>query len=95
MREREKEEEMSGFRGKRKEEGEYASEGDSEGHAPLKKRTFKKDSSDDSTDDIVVCEVPSSVDIFMYILYECGFLGFVIKMVVWVFVYGRYRRIGE
>ncbi|GLT55418.1 hypothetical protein SLA2020_285400 [Shorea laevis] len=48
---------MSGFRGKRKEEGEYASEGDSEGHAPPKKRTFKKDSSDDSTDDIVVCEI--------------------------------------
>lgn len=51
-------EEMSGFRGKRKEE-DYASEGDSEGHAPARKKTFKKDSSDDSTEDIVVCEVPS------------------------------------
>lgn len=69
MREREKEEEMSGFRGKRKEEGEYASEGDSEGHAPPKKRTFKKDSSDDSTDDIVVCEVPPSLSIYLCIYY--------------------------
>jgi hypothetical protein len=87
---------MSGYRGKRKEEGEYASEGDSEGHAPPKKRISKKDSSDESTDDIVVCEVPpslSTVDICIY--YECGFLGFVIKLVVWVFVCGRYRRIGE
>uniref|UniRef100_A0A2N9GRW2 Transcriptional coactivator p15 (PC4) C-terminal domain-containing protein n=1 Tax=Fagus sylvatica TaxID=28930 RepID=A0A2N9GRW2_FAGSY len=51
---------MSGFRGKRKEE-EYASEGDSEGHAPPKKKTSnfnsKKDSEDDSTDSIVVCEI--------------------------------------
>ncbi|XP_059432510.1 RNA polymerase II transcriptional coactivator KIWI-like [Corylus avellana] len=48
---------MSGYRGKRKEEGEYASEGDSEGHAPPKKKISKKDSSDESTGDIVVCEI--------------------------------------
>uniref|UniRef100_A0A7N2MS45 Transcriptional coactivator p15 (PC4) C-terminal domain-containing protein n=1 Tax=Quercus lobata TaxID=97700 RepID=A0A7N2MS45_QUELO len=53
----------SGFRGKRKEEEEYASEGEFEGQAPPKKRTFnsnsnsKKDSDDDSADNIVVCEI--------------------------------------
>ncbi|XP_050256825.1 RNA polymerase II transcriptional coactivator KIWI [Quercus robur] len=55
----------SGFRGKRKEEEEYASEGELEGQAPPKKRTFnsnsnsnsKKDSDDDSADNIVVCEI--------------------------------------
>jgi hypothetical protein len=56
---------MSGFRGKRKEEVEYASEGDTEGHAPPRKKTSKKDSSDDSTDDIVVCEVPPSLSIYI------------------------------
>ncbi|KAK9950182.1 hypothetical protein M0R45_005683 [Rubus argutus] len=47
---------MSSFRGKRKDEEEHASDGDSEGHAPPKK-TAKRDSSDDSSDDIVVCEI--------------------------------------
>ncbi len=64
---------MSGFRGKRKEE-EYASEGDSEGHAPPKKKTSnfnsKKDSEDDSTDSIVVCEVLSlSLDAYLCIYF--------------------------
>lgn len=45
---------MSG-KGKRKDEQDYASDGDSEGHAPPKK--FTKKNSDDS-DGIVVCEVP-------------------------------------
>ncbi|KAB1218349.1 RNA polymerase II transcriptional coactivator KIWI [Morella rubra] len=47
---------MSGFRGKRKEEN-YALEGDSEGHEPTRKKTFKKDSFNDSIEDIVVCEI--------------------------------------
>ena len=54
---------MSSFRGKRKDEEEHASDGDSEGHAPPKK-TAKRDSSDDSSDDIVVCEVTISISLF-------------------------------
>lgn len=46
-------EEMSG-KGKRKDEQDYASEGDSEGRVPPKK-SVKKDS--DDSDGIVVCEV--------------------------------------
>ncbi|XP_061356214.1 RNA polymerase II transcriptional coactivator KIWI-like isoform X2 [Gastrolobium bilobum] len=45
---------MSG-KGKRKEEHDGASDGDSEGHAPPKK-SIKKDS-DDDLDSIVVCEI--------------------------------------
>ncbi|XP_027355588.1 RNA polymerase II transcriptional coactivator KIWI-like isoform X1 [Abrus precatorius] len=45
---------MSG-KGKKREEPDFASEGDSEGHAPPKK-SFKKDS-DDDPDSIVVCEI--------------------------------------
>lgn len=83
---------MSGFRGKRKEE-EYASEGDSEGHAPPKKKTSnfnsKKDSEDDSTDSIVVCEVLSlSMPIYVYIS-RVSYAN-----VVFVCVF-RYRGIGE
>ncbi|XP_062007374.1 RNA polymerase II transcriptional coactivator KIWI-like [Rosa rugosa] len=47
---------MSAWRGKRKDEEDHASDGDSEGHAPPKK-TAKRDSSDDSAEDIVVCEI--------------------------------------
>ena len=66
----------SGFRGKRKEEEEYASEGELEGQAPPKKRTFnsnsKKDSDDDSADNIVVCEVPISFSLPSYFcFYVC------------------------
>ncbi|CAN6540430.1 unnamed protein product [Malus baccata var. baccata] len=46
---------MSG-RGKRKDEDDHASDGDSEGHPPPKKAS-KRDSSDDSSDDITVCEI--------------------------------------
>ncbi|XP_009355849.2 RNA polymerase II transcriptional coactivator KIWI-like [Pyrus x bretschneideri] len=46
---------MSG-RGKRKDEDDHASDGDSEGHPPPKKAS-KKNSSDDSSDDITVCEI--------------------------------------
>ncbi|PRQ49493.1 putative transcription factor ssDNA-binding-TF family [Rosa chinensis] len=47
---------MSSWRGKRKDEEDHASDGDSEGHAPPKK-TAKRDSDDDSAEDIVVCEI--------------------------------------
>ncbi|XP_004502968.1 RNA polymerase II transcriptional coactivator KIWI isoform X2 [Cicer arietinum] len=47
---------MSGTgKGKKREEHDNASDGDSEAHAPPKK-TLKKDS-DDNSDEIVVCEI--------------------------------------
>ncbi|KAL6284768.1 hypothetical protein ACE6H2_015697 [Prunus campanulata] len=44
------------WRGKRKDEVDHASDGDSEGHAPPKK-TSKRDSSDDNSDEIIACEI--------------------------------------
>ncbi|KAB2597162.1 RNA polymerase II transcriptional coactivator KIWI-like [Pyrus ussuriensis x Pyrus communis] len=44
------------WRGKRKDEDDHASEGDSEGHAPPKKAS-KRDTDSDSSDDITVCEI--------------------------------------
>ncbi|XP_021811054.1 RNA polymerase II transcriptional coactivator KIWI-like [Prunus avium] len=44
------------WRGKRKDEEDHASDGDSEGHAPPKK-TCKRDSADDNSDEIVACEI--------------------------------------
>lgn len=69
---------MSSWRGKRKDEEEHASDGDSEGHAPPKKAA-KRDSSDDSSDDIVVCEVTISISLFFF----CFLLH------VWFFLYHR------
>ncbi|RXI09183.1 hypothetical protein DVH24_023344 [Malus domestica] len=44
------------WRGKRKDEDDHASGGDSEGHAPPKKAS-KRDTDSDSSDDITVCEI--------------------------------------
>ncbi|XP_058756537.1 RNA polymerase II transcriptional coactivator KIWI-like [Vicia villosa] len=43
-------------KGKKREELDQASDGDSEGRAPAKK-VLKKDSDDDNSDDITVCEI--------------------------------------
>ncbi|KAI5404952.1 hypothetical protein KIW84_051927, partial [Lathyrus oleraceus] len=43
-------------KGKKREEHDQASDGDSEGHAPPKK-ALKKDSDDNNSDDITVCEI--------------------------------------
>ncbi|KAL6225483.1 hypothetical protein ACLB2K_004333 [Fragaria x ananassa] len=48
---------MSSWRGKRKDEEDHASDGDTEAHAPPKKTAKRDSSSDDASDDIVVCEI--------------------------------------
>ncbi|XP_004288144.1 PREDICTED: RNA polymerase II transcriptional coactivator KIWI-like [Fragaria vesca subsp. vesca] len=48
---------MSSWRGKRKDEENHASDGDTEAHEPPKKTAKRDSSSDDSSDDIVVCEI--------------------------------------
>lgn len=63
---------MSG-KGKRKEEEEYDSDGSVDGHAPPKK-VSKTDSSDDS-DDIVVCEVGSSLNFYLIFFSPFKFRG--------------------
>ena len=57
---------MSG-KGKRKEDQDYASDGDSEGHAPPKKSSKPTDS--DDSDTIVVCEVNFAISVFFLLLY--------------------------
>ncbi|XP_008227543.1 PREDICTED: RNA polymerase II transcriptional coactivator KIWI-like [Prunus mume] len=44
------------WRGKRKDEEDHVSDGDSEGHAPPKK-TCKRDPTDDNSDEIIACEI--------------------------------------
>lgn len=69
------------WRGKRKDEEDHASDGDSEGHAPPKK-TCKRDSADDNSDEIIACEVTISLFLLLLVLSAriceeliLGFLG--------------------